>query len=278
MYRSIAVGAGGAGSWQALSWSVEEAERTGSRLVLVHVCEPGSPLDRGDTEPAPAEVELVDPGLARALISVRARLGGQRAVLKVYSGDPATRLVDASTGAGLLVIGAGGGDRTVRQIVRHALCPVVIVRPGAAGTTERTDRVVVGVDRSVAGRMALEFAAGFADQHRLPLTAVHVVEPGREGRSPERIGPADGPEFLAGVLQPWTAKYPGLTITPVVLPGPVADALIQAGHGAPLLVVGDKRRGAVGRIRTGDVPLTVTMDAPCPVAVVPIDQREEVPW
>jgi hypothetical protein len=57
----------------------------------------------------------------------------------------------------------------------------------------------------------------------------------------------------------------------------VVDALLRAGAGARLLVVGDKRRGVVGRARTGDVPLTLATEAICPVAVVPIDQREGDP-
>jgi nucleotide-binding universal stress UspA family protein len=62
-----------------------------------------------------------------------------------------------------------------------------------------------------------------------------------------------------------------------VLPGPVADTLIHAGAGARLLVVGDKRRGVISRAHTGDVPLTVATEATCPVAVVPLDQREGDP-
>lgn len=50
--------------------------------------------------------------------------------------------------------------------------------------------------------------------------------------------------------------------------------LIGAGRKARLLVLGDKRRGVMGRLRTGDVPLTVALDASCPVALVPFDQTE----
>jgi hypothetical protein len=71
-------------------------------------------------EPTTAEVELAKPSLARALANTRARLGGQRAALRVRSGDPSTHLVDATAGVGLLVIGGGGryGASSVRRAAR----------------------------------------------------------------------------------------------------------------------------------------------------------------
>jgi nucleotide-binding universal stress UspA family protein len=39
-------------------------------------------------------------------------------------------------------------------------------------------------------------------------------------------------------------------------------------------VIGDRRRGIVGRARTGDVPSSVARSADCPVAVVPIEHLE----
>ncbi len=265
MHRAIAIGLGGAGSWQALAWAVEESERTHTRLVLMHVCVPGSPLDRWTGDPTAAEVELIDPNLARALGNARARLGGRRAVLKIRSGDPASRLVEASTGVGLLVIGAGEGGRTVRRTVRHAHCPVVVVRPGPIPRgAQFAGHIVVGVDGSAASQTALEFAFAYAGEHRLPLAAVHVAS-------------SVVPVTLVAEVEPWARKYPDVPVRMAVVGGSVADALIRAGDGARLLVIGDKRRGVIGRARTGDVPLTVAGDAPCPVAVVPADQREAEP-
>lgn len=276
MDRSVAAGFGGAGGSQALAWAAEEAELTGSRLVLLHVCIPGSPLDRTTGDPTPAEVELIDPPLARALTRTRARLGGgRRAILKIRSGEPATRLVEATTGVRLLVIGAGEGGRTVRRVLRHAHCPVVVVRPGtAAGSGRFAGHVVTGVDSSDAGHAAMEFAFAYAAEHRLPLAAVHV---GRDGQDDYVTADSSALELLADETEPWASKYPGVLVQRAVLYGSVPDALIRAGRGARLLVVGDKQRGVIGRARTGDVPLTVAAEAPCPVAVVPLDQREGEP-
>jgi nucleotide-binding universal stress UspA family protein len=259
MYRAIAIGLGGAGSWQALAWAIEESERTRTRLVLMHVCAPASPLDRYTGDPTAAEVELIDPNLARALGNARTRLGGHRVALKIRSGDPAVRLVEASAREGLLVIGAGEGGHTVRRILRHAHCPVLVVRPAPfAG------RVVVGVDGSAASQTALEFAFAYAAEHHLPLATV-------------RVATFAEPEPLAADVELWARKYPDVAVQTSVVGGSVPDALIRAADGARLLVVGDKRRGVIGRARTGDVPLTVAADARCPVAVVPADQKEAEP-
>jgi nucleotide-binding universal stress UspA family protein len=269
MNGTIAVGVGGTGSWQALAWAAEQAEHTGARLALLHVCMPGSPLDRATGDPTVAEIELIDPPLARAYTKARARLGGRRAVLKVRSGEPSLRLVDASAGVRLLVIGDGAGGRTVRRVVRHAHCPVVIARPGTpAAEKPFAGHVVVGVDGSAAGRAALEMAFAYAADHRLPVAAVHVATPDDH----------HGMELLAAEVAPWADKAPGVPVHRVVVAGSVAEQLIRCAAGAHLLVVGDKRRGVIGRARTGDVPLTVATEAPSPVAVVPLDQSEGEPW
>src|SRR5690349_6455993 len=120
---SIAAGVGGAGGWRALAWAADEAERTGARLVLLDVCPPGSPLDR-DGELGPAQLELVDPPLARAVARTQTRLGRRHVALLAPVGDPGARLVAASSRVRLLVIGEGERGRTVRRVLRHAHCPV----------------------------------------------------------------------------------------------------------------------------------------------------------
>jgi nucleotide-binding universal stress UspA family protein len=266
MNGTIAVGIGGAGSWQALAWATEQAERTGARLALVHVCGPGSPLDHLTGDPTAAEVEPVDPPLARAYANVQGRLGARRTVLKILSGEPSPRLVDASAAVRLLVLGDGEGGRTVRRILRHAHCPVVVARPSTAiAGGAFAGHVVTGVDGGPAGRAALEFAFAFADDNRLPIAAVHVRDPG-------------GADVLVAEVAPWAEKFPAVPVRRAVLTGSVADRLIDAAAGARLLVVGDKRRSVIGRARTGDVPLTIATEAPAPVALVPLYRLEGEPW
>ncbi|GAA2607919.1 universal stress protein [Paractinoplanes durhamensis] len=268
MRHPIAAGVGGAGGWQALAWAAELAAHTGERLVLLQVCAPGSPLDRFAGDPAPAEVEVVEPALARAYATVGARLGRERTTLKICTGPPSDRLVDASEGVRLLVIGDGGGGRTIRQVVQRAHCPVVVVHPGngTAGSLY-AGYVVAGVDASTASRGALEMAFGYAEQNHLPLAAIHVSE----------RPPGDDAQLLTDAVRPWKRIHPGVRTRCSVITGSVDDALIRSAAGARLLVVGDKRRGAGDRARIGDVPLTLATAAPCPVAVVPLAQHHTEP-
>ncbi|GAA2565032.1 universal stress protein [Winogradskya consettensis] len=286
MGRSIAVGVGGAGSWPALAWAADEAEQTGARLVLLHVCAPGSPLDRPTGRPTPAEVELVDPPLARAYAKTQTRLGGQWVALQIRSGEPSAALVDASIGVRLLIVGAGEGGRTVRRLLRHSHCPVVIVRPNSISSRggPLAGHVVVGVDGTPAGQAATEFGFAYAAEHRLPLAAVHVSAADQDDYfyddttlSTHFAAEPAALKLLAAETEPWALKCPAVAVRRAVLHGSVADALIGAGAEARLLVIGDKRRGVIGRARTGDVPLTVATEARCPVAVVPLDQREGDP-
>jgi nucleotide-binding universal stress UspA family protein len=285
MIRTVAAGVGGADGWQALAWAAEEADRAGARLVIVHACRPGSPLDRLAGEPTSALVELCDPPLARAAGAVRTRLGGQRVALTIRTGDAATALIDASAGVEVLVIGAGTSGRTTRRVLRHAHCPVVVVHPVSQGRDATfAGHVVVGVDGSAAGRAALEFAFAYANEHRLPVAAAHVSAHGDDDYFYDdttmsmhfAVEPA-ALELLAAEVEPWSLKYPHVSIRRAVLCGAVIDGLVRAGAGAHLLVVGDKRRGMVSRARTGDVPLAVAQRAACPTAIVPLDRLEGEP-
>ena len=285
MTRTVAVGVGGSGAWAALTWAAEEADSPGGRVVIVHVCPPDSPLARISRDPALALVELCDPPLARAVGTVRGRLGSDRVELRIRAGDPAAALIEASAGVDMLVVGAGASGRIASRVARRSYGPVVIVRgaaPAPGGLF--TGHVVVGVDDSGAGRAACEFAFGYADERGQPLAAVHV-----SGRSDDdyfydettlsthfTVEPA-ALELLAAAVEPWSMKYPRVRLRRAVLHGAVTDRLVRAAAGALLLVVGDKRRGPMSRSRTGDVPRAVLRRASCSTAVVPMDGRSGDP-
>jgi nucleotide-binding universal stress UspA family protein len=279
MTRTVAVGVGGAGGWPALAWASEQALQTAAHLVVLHACPPLSPLARQPGTPTPAQVELADPPLARAVAAARAKLGAKRVSLRILDGDPGTALAQAAAAASLLVIGAGGGGSTVRRVIRQARCPVIVARPvPGPGAAPFAGEVVVGVDTSAAGRAAVEFAFEYAEQHRLAVAAVHVTAGTHPIADLARAAEIDAAlEVMRTEVDPWAEKYPQVRVRSTVLHGPVGDSVARAAAGAQLLVVGNRRRGTIGRARTGDVPLSVARRAGCPVAVVPVDRREGVP-
>lgn len=279
MTRTVAVGFGGTGGGHALAWASEQALRTASRLVLLHACPPTSPLARQPGTPPMAQVELVDPPLARAVRAARAALGSKNVSLRILEGDPGSAVVEASAGAGMLVIGTGGGGSTVRRLIRRAHCPVIVARPGNDDhNASFAGQVMVGVDADAAGRAAVEFAFAYADQHRLPVTAVRVVDADRSAAVSHPGDLAAALSMLRAEMEPWKQKYPQLRVRSTVLHGAVGSSLIWAGAGTHLLVIGNRHRGPLGRSHTGDVPLTVARRAHCPVAVVPADHHGRELW
>jgi nucleotide-binding universal stress UspA family protein len=280
MCPTIAVGVGGAGGWQALAWAAQEATATRAHLVIHHVCPPTSLLARSPGSPSTARLELADPALGRAVAAVRAKLGGDRVRLLIHTGRPGPVLVDAATAGDLLIIGTGTHGGTVHHVVRHARCPVVVVRPVVRSRSATfAGHVVIGVDGSAAARAALEFGFGYAHDHRLPVAAVHVSALGRADYFHDdvtlsthfTVEPAEL-ELLAEEVEPWSHKYPQTPVKRAVLAGGTVDGLVRAGEGAGLLVIGDKHRGPVSRVATGNVPLSVVDRAPCAVAVVAEDR------
>jgi len=268
MVRTIAVGVGGTGGMAAFAWAADEAARDGARLLLLQVSVSCSPLARLAGAPPVERLERAAPMLARAVATAGHPDVG-RQILRVVAGEPGPALAAAASAADLLVIGSGGRGNTVREVVRHAHVPVVVARgtPGGLGATF-ADHVVVGVDDVASGRAALDFAFLYADLHGLPVAATHV-----SGLDGDSLDPAAMDRLRAGI-EPWTRKYPRIRVRRTVARGRVADGLVRAGVGAHLLVVGDRHRGVVSRVWTGDVPSSVARTADCPVAVIPLERHE----
>ncbi len=279
MTRTVAVGIGGTGGGRALAWASEQALRTASRLVLLHACPPGSPLVRQPGTPPIAQIELVDPPPARAVCAARTKLGSRSVSLRILEGNPGVALVDGSAGASVPVIGIGGRGSTVRRVIRHAHCPVIVARPRYDDhNASCAGQVMVGVDAGSAGRAAVEFAFAYAEQHRLPVTAARVTDADRSADVSRAGDLATATDLLRTEMEPWKQKYPEVRVRGTVLHGAVGNGLTWAGAGAHLIVIGNRHRGPLGRSRTGDVPLTVARGARCPVAVVPVERREGEQW
>ena len=143
--HTIVVGVDGSeASKSALTWAIEEARMRGCGVLAVHAWQ--FPLvafgDYGGTGvPMLTPVDLEK--LAETTISetVAEIVGDDVSVpveTSIRNGHPARELVEASKGADLLVVGSlGHGGFTGMllgsvsgQIVHHATCPVVIIRPG----------------------------------------------------------------------------------------------------------------------------------------------------
>jgi nucleotide-binding universal stress UspA family protein len=138
-------------------------------------------------------------------------------------------------------------------------------------------KIVVGVDASLAGQTALQWAVDEARLRGAEVVALHAWEPvitsaATRGASyrPERgddIALTVLDDALAGVEVP-----DGVSVERRTVCLEPSHAVCRAAEGADLLVVGSHRRGAVGRLALGSVSTKVVHHAPCPVVVVPAER------
>ncbi len=286
---TIVVGVdGSACSHDALRWAVDEASRRQGVVEAVYawtfpyVVPVAGRLANSAKWQEAAEKKLE--GL------LRTELGGRPGVEvtpRAEEGPAARTLLDAASGADMLVVGhrgLGGFAGLVlgsvsHQCVQHAGCPVVVVRPehlpDAPPKERATERIVVGVDGSETSRTALCWAL---DEARLRSAAVEVVH---AWRMPHLDGYHDG------VVDPHPGRFERdarqlldrmvgeadtdgePAVEPILVCDGAAPALLDMAKGADLLVVGSRGRGGFAGLLLGSVSQQVVHHAPCPVVVIP---------
>ncbi|WP_149084888.1 MULTISPECIES: universal stress protein [Microbacterium] len=140
-----------------------------------------------------------------------------------------------------------------------------------------TERIVVGVVDTSAGRRALEWAALRARSRKAGLLLASVVG-GAVGAVGE--GPVVDAAIAAarGLLEEHaeTLKAQGLDVDIVVLRGDPVRQLVSTTAGANLLVIGsDFRSDHADSPRRGVHGLRIVADSSCPVVVIPdVDTRD----
>lgn len=251
-----------------LDGAVTLARRLGTGLRLVHGHDPG---DRAAWQE--------DAGL-RAEAYVRRTAPGLDVRRTCPEGEePADALVDAAADAAVLVLGDRKGrlgsdaGRTTDEVIARAPCPVLVHgedRGRMSGSVRRV--VVVGVDGSshaaVVLRLGLEAAAMLGCsldairvcedvvpvEHRLVR---HEVDPDALARAHREL------DTLVGGLASGTVPVS----TRAVADRP-ARALLEAGRGAALIVVGHGAHDEPRPQRLGSTARAVLAAATCPVLVV----------
>jgi nucleotide-binding universal stress UspA family protein len=151
--------------------------------------------------------------------------------------------------------------------------------------THPSQRIVVGTDGSAGARAALRFALRDADRRGAALEVVAAFDTAETltalcGSSTAPIAGAtddireavlkETTRLVEDVCAEVTAELghlPDVTVT--VMAGSAAPVLLQASHGADLLVVGSRGRGGFASMVLGSVGLQCVLHATCPVTVVP---------
>ncbi|GAA0425033.1 universal stress protein [Streptomyces luteireticuli] len=127
--------------------------------------------------------------------------------------------------------------------------------------------VVVGTDGSRASLEAVDWAADAAVRRGLSLRIVHAPPPSRDTRPGRSSARAE--EICAGAADRAALRSSRLKVEAESLWGEPALALLEASHGASLVVVGHRGlRGGASSPLLGSVATGVVAHAHCPAVVV----------
>ena len=261
------------------------AKRTGSELHVLHVL--GLPIDTQDPSSFEPEVRRQMEERSRAtleeLVGGIESSGGKVAGSHLGVGRPDAQIVEKAEeiGTGLIVMGSRGYGPIRRaligsvsdSVVRHAHCPVMVVRgePLAFPTN-----ILLATDGSEEADLASATAVDVAQRTDSELHVVHVGEV-RPVYHPERHGYLTHYEELQEEAQHLLDRQ----VEEIESAGGiVASAHLRMGHpdteimglagrlGAGLIVVGSRGRGPLRRALMGSVSDSVVRHAHCPVMVV----------
>jgi len=287
---TIVVGVDGSESSQrAVAWAAEQAMAERRALTLAHAVHAVMPayLDAAILDPQEARSALLAGG-RKVLEAARQKAETKAPDLEIHEVlellDPREMLLEVSQVAAMVVIGSRGRGQ-VRSLllgsvgvalVRHAHCPVVVHRPGNAGTVR--NGIVVGVEASEESRVVLEFAYREGSLRDLPLTVLHCYWDVQAGTTAagvmyvnESLGDVEAErvafsEAMAGM----TEKYPDVHVTTRMVRGLPHLVLAHLGERMNLIVVGAHQANRVSQMVHGSVSVALVERATCPVAVVPV--------
>jgi nucleotide-binding universal stress UspA family protein len=132
--------------------------------------------------------------------------------------------------------------------------------------------VVVGVDGSASGELALRWAVNEARSTRGPLHVVHALENEPVLIDKQQLGtkeaPASGDPVLTAAMDVVRTMAPEVQAIPHSVTGFAPTTLIAASKIAAVVVVGSHGRSAIPTALLGSVSQEVASHASCPVVVV----------
>jgi nucleotide-binding universal stress UspA family protein len=143
--------------------------------------------------------------------------------------------------------------------------------------------IVVGVDNSDGSRAALRWALSYARVTGAPVQAITAWQDpsmyGTYGMVPDPYGPggiaATAEQALAKTVSDLVATLDQpVEVRTATAEGRAAPILLKAAAGADLLVVGSRGHGALAGMLLGSVSQHCVQHSPCPVVVVPDEDRQ----
>jgi nucleotide-binding universal stress UspA family protein len=142
--------------------------------------------------------------------------------------------------------------------------------------------IIVGVDGSGHSQRALEWAIREAAMRHAPLTVLSVHQAVRGYYGQVSVFPDDEvlTERVRAAAQAETDRVLAAldgsrpeSVTVKAVHGFPVEELISAGRDADLIVLGSRGAGGFNRLMMGSVAGQVAQHAPCPVTIIPPEDR-----
>jgi nucleotide-binding universal stress UspA family protein len=280
------------GSDEALRQAHERAISTGAQLAVCHIVPNelrSNLLFPHITRIAALKLPLAIKQVARAASTRVSEITGRSEgefELFVDDGTPQASILTSAEEwlADLIIMGSHGQTSAADvllgsvtdSVLRHAHCPVLIVRPG-----ERTNRIVAGTDFSDPALPAIKAAADEAGRVGGELIVVHSLDlvwslaayPAMAfGGVPFNVSQEQIKELEGIAAQRLEESLKELNVAgeTVVTTGAAGTALVDIAseRTADLIVVGTIGRTGLRRALLGSVAETVARKAPCSVLIV----------
>jgi nucleotide-binding universal stress UspA family protein len=277
---------------EALRQAHDRALSTGAQLAVCHIVpnELRSNLLFPDVSRIaalkfPLEMKQIAEAAAARVAEITGRTEGEFELI-VDDGTPQALILNRAEEwlADLIIVGSHGQTSAADallgsvtdSVIRHAHCPVLIVRPG-----KRTGRIIVGTDFSDPVLPALRAAGDEAERTGAELTVVHSLDmvwslaayPALAfGGAPFNISAEQIKELELVATQRLEESLKQLNVSgdTLVTTGPAGTALIDIAseRKADLIVVGTIGRTGLRRALLGSVAETVAKGAPCSVLII----------
>ncbi|MES2092547.1 MAG: universal stress protein [Actinomycetota bacterium] len=277
MDGTILVGVDGSSACRAaIRWAVLRAVSVGSRVELVHVVdnEWGMVGEQSIAELHPSAQALVETDAAFA----RSVDPAVVVTTRVLFGDPMVELGVASREVDLVVVGThktgflhgrAFGSRSL-QLAATAWCPVAVIPEGSSA--ERHG-IVAGIDDSDAARAAVRFAAVEAHREHEELILLRAWTTAVRGTGEDdeatQWRARDALDTLGSEAVSLAHEVgDGILVRTRTLRRSAAEALVDAGMSAELLVIGSSRRHGARMSALGPVSHDVLLNIAGPTLVV----------